>query len=189
MRDAAGDVFGDAVNVAARLQALAARNQTFVTNAVVATLEPGDRQQIRYLGAFPVQGRDAEVETYEVLWRVGTVAVAHAPMRLRSSLRLELQGKVVELPPDRSHLTIGRDSSNDLVVDDPAVSHDHAEIVRRRDLFFLIDRSTNGTFLQLEGGAEQHIRHEEYPLEGQGRLLLGHAQASPITFRVTQLVS
>lgn len=189
--DAAGDVFGDPVNVAARLQALAARDQTFVTDEVVARLEPNQRQQVRALGSFPVHGRDAEVETYEVLWRVGaaTVAVERPQVKLQSSLRLEFKGKVLELAPDRNYLTMGRDPANDLVVEDPAVSHDHAEIVRRRGLFYVIDRSTNGTFLQSEERAERHIRHEEHPLEGQGRLLLGHSQAPPITFRVTQQVS
>ena len=191
LRDAGGDVFGDAVNVAARLQAMAARDQTFVTGSVVTWLKPGEREQIRHLGAFPVQGRDADVETYEVLWRVdaSTVAIKRDSLRLRSSLRLEFRDKVLDLPPDRNFLTIGRDSSNDIVVDDPAVSHNHAEIIRRRGLFYLIDRSTNGSCLQLEGGIERHIRHEEHPLEGRGRLLLGHGQAPPISFRVTQQVS
>jgi adenylate cyclase len=189
--DAAGDVYGDTVNVAARLQVLAARDKTFVTSDVVTALDPGEREQMRYLGSFPVEGRDAEVETYEVLWAGGrgTVAITRSPATLRSHLLVEFKGTVLELAPDRNGLTMGRDSGNDLVVEDAAVSHDHAEIVRRKGLFYLIDRSTNGTFLQLEGKAERHIRHEEHPLEGQGRLLLGHTQAPPIMFRVTQQMS
>ena len=189
--DAAGDIYGDAVNVAARLQTLAARDKTLVTSAVVAALEPHEREQLRYLGSFPVEGRDAEVQTYEVLWRVGmgTVAVMSPLAMLRSSLVLEFQGKALELASDRTCVTMGRDSRNDVVVEDQAVSHDHAEIVRRRGLLYLVDRSTNGTFLQSEGKADRHIHHAAHPLEGQGRLLLGHAQAPPIIFRVTQQIS
>jgi pSer/pThr/pTyr-binding forkhead associated (FHA) protein len=118
-----------------------------------------------------------------------TVTVVRPLAMLRSSLVLDFHGEVLELAPDRNCLTMGRDSSNDVVVDDSSVSHDHAEIVRRKGLFYLIDRSTNGTFLQVEGKADRHIHHEEHPLEGQGRLRLGHTAAPPITFRVTQQIS
>ena len=191
VRDGGGDVFGDVVNVAARLQAIAGRDQTFVTKALVAMLTPDEHEQLRHLGSFPVHGRDREVETYEILWRAGlsTVEIQRDPVRLHSSLCLEFQGRVLELPADRNPLTVGRDPDNDLVVDDPAVSHHHAEIVCRKGLFYLIDRSTNGTFVQSEREGERHIHHGEYPLEGRGRLLLGHVHAPPATFRVTQRVS
>lgn len=190
-RDAGGDVFGDVVNVAARLQALAGRDQTFVTSDLVAMLTPKEREQLRHLGSFPVHGRKREVETFEILWRAGlpTVAVRRDSVTFHSSLRLEFQGHVLELPADRSRLTIGRDPDNDLVVGDAAVSHHHAEIVRRKGLYYLIDRSTNGTIMQSGQEAERHIQHAEHPLEGQGRLLLGHLRAPPIAFRVTQRVS
>jgi adenylate cyclase len=190
VRDAAGDVLGDVVNVAARLQALAGRDQTFVASDLVAVLESSERERLRHLGSFPVHGRNAEVEIYEVLWRVGndTIEISRHALKLRSRLRLEFEGRVLTLPEDRTCLTVGRDPANDLVVEDSAVSHAHAEIVRRKDLFYLIDRSTNGTFIQAEEG-ERHIRHAEHPLEGRGRLLLGHRDGAPITFRVTQQVS
>ena len=189
-RDDGGDVFGDVVNVAARLQALAGRDQTFVTSDLVAMLTPDERGQLRHLGSFPVHGREREVETYEILWRAGptTTVIRRDSMTFHSSLRLEFQGHVLELPPACNHVTIGRDPDNDVVVGDAAVSHHHAEIVRRKGLFYLVDRSTNGTIVQA-GQAERHLQHAEHPLEGQGRLLLGHSDAPPITFRVTQRLS
>ena len=110
-RDAGGDVFGDVVNVAARLQALAGRGQTFVTGDLVAMLAPDEREPLRHLGSFPVHGREREVETYEILWRAGlaTVAIRRDSVMFHSSLRLECQGHVLEMPADRNRLTIGRD--------------------------------------------------------------------------------
>jgi class 3 adenylate cyclase len=190
-RDDGGDVFGDVVNVAARLQALAGRDQTFVTGDLAAMLTPNEREQLRHLGSLPIHGREGEVETYDVLWGGGptTVEISRDLVTFHSSLHLEFQGHVLEWPADRNRLTIGRDPDNDLVVGDAAVSHHHAEIVRRKGLFYLIDRSTNGTIMQSGQEAERHVQHSEHPLEGQGQLLLGHIHAPPITFRVTQRVS
>lgn len=45
-------------------------------------------------------------------------------------------------------LTIGRDTSNDIVVDNKLASRHHAVIQKIRDAYFLKDEnSTNGTFL------------------------------------------
>ena len=190
-RDAAGDIFGDVVNVAARLQALAARDQTLVTSDLVETLAPRDRDEIRHVGSFPVHGRSAEVETYEIIWRVGTstVLIAREDVKLESKLSLQFRGNEIQLPEDREHLTIGRVAGNDVVVEDAAVSREHAEIVRRKGLLYLVDRSTNGTFVQAEGGILRHVQHAEAPLEGQGRIVLGHIDGPAINFRVTLRVS
>lgn len=45
-------------------------------------------------------------------------------------------------------ITIGRDSSNDIVIDNKLASRNHALIQKIRDVFFIKDEnSTNGTFL------------------------------------------
>lgn len=47
---------------------------------------------------------------------------------------------------NRDHLTIGRDSSSDVFVDDPGVSRHHADLVRRgHDLLIVDAGSSNGT--------------------------------------------
>lgn len=64
--------------------------------------------------------------------------------------------------------TLGRDPSNDIVIDDDQVSLRHAEIFRRRESFFIRDlRSSNGTFLNRrlisdrETAREVMIRHND----------------------------
>lgn len=64
--------------------------------------------------------------------------------------------------------TLGRDPSNDVVIDDDQVSLRHAEIFRRRGSFFIRDlRSSNGTFLNRrlvsdrETAREVMIRHND----------------------------
>ena len=73
----------------------------------------------------------------------------------------------------RPILLMGREMGNDIVVIDPRTSRQHARIERRRDGFFLVDQSTNGTFVANEGGGEQCIRTGEVMLAGQGRIGCG----------------
>ena len=52
----------------------------------------------------------------------------------------------------------------------------HARIERRRDRFVLIDQSSNGTYVSVEGMPEIHLHHEELILRGNGRVSFGHAR-------------
>ncbi len=185
--DASGDVFGDAVNVASRVQGIAGSDQIYVTADLVAELSVADLSRTRPIGRFPLRGKEEEVELHEVQWRVGgsTVLVSRSSVRHEVRLSLSLEGQVMELAPDKTRLTIGRVEGNDLVVADPAVSREHAEVVRRRAEIYLIDHSTNGTYLTPGDGRPHHLHHEEFPLEGSGSFCLGRPGGPAIGYRVT----
>jgi predicted component of type VI protein secretion system len=53
----------------------------------------------------------------------------------------------------------------------------HARIERRREKFFLVDQSTNGTFVTFDGEAEIALRREEVMLRGRGTITFGHSAA------------
>ena len=63
------DVFGDTVNLCARLVALANPEQVLTTQQTVEALSPGLRQRCRALYATKVRGRAGQVTVCEVLWR------------------------------------------------------------------------------------------------------------------------
>jgi pSer/pThr/pTyr-binding forkhead associated (FHA) protein len=53
-----------------------------------------------------------------------------------------------ELKIDQDEIIIGRDASNDIQIDNMAVSREHAKIVTGPDYYFIEDlNSTNGTFV------------------------------------------
>jgi adenylate cyclase len=185
--DAAGDVFGDPVNVAARVQGIAGRDQIYVTAELVATLPPPERSRVRPIGRFPLRGKEKEIDLHEVQWRVGgsTVLVRRSSVNEEVRVALSIDGRVVEIAPERSRLTIGRVAGNDLVVEDAAVSREHAEVVRRRSEAYLIDHSTNGTYLKPGDGRPHHLHHEEFPLEGGGSFCLGRPDGPSVEYRVT----
>ncbi|WP_265948211.1 adenylate/guanylate cyclase domain-containing protein [Dechloromonas sp. A34] len=106
-----------------------------------------------------------------------------APIALRLALaepgdgagRLCVRHNNVEMVLDETQpLTrIGRHPDCDLVIRDARCSRDHGTIERRLDRFVFVDRSTNGTFISLEGKAEVHIHRRELALIGRGVLSLG----------------
>jgi len=89
------------------------------------------------------------------------------------NLELRLKDHVVVLNQTRPTATMGRQEHNDLEVIDTRVSRSHARIVFRDGLFFLIDHSTNGTFVLINGKKGYNLRRDEIALEGSGIITLG----------------
>ena len=69
-------------------------------------------------------------------------------------LSLRYQGREVTVGEGRKSATLGRAEDNDVVVKGNLISRIHARIEINRNKFVLIDQSTNGTFVQAEGGEE-----------------------------------
>ena len=72
-------------------------------------------------------------------------------------------------------IVLGRDASCQIAIADRMASRQHARIERRRDKFFLIDQSTNGTFVAFVGESEIALRREEVMLRGEGRIAFGRS--------------
>ena len=185
--DESGDVFGDTVNVASRVQGIAGRDQIYVTADLVRELPPAEQQRVRPIGRFPLRGKTEEVEIHEVQWRLrgSTVLMSRAEVREEVALSLKIADRVLTLRSDQNRLTIGRVEGSDLVVEDPSVSREHAEVVRRRGALYFIDHSTNGTYLRPHGGRPHHLHHEEFPLEASGSFSLGRPDGPAVDYTVT----
>jgi class 3 adenylate cyclase len=177
------DLFGDAVNVAARMVSLAKADQIITTQATVRQLPADLAQMTRNLGRSRVRGKQAEIEIVEVIWQefasmtqvVSTAADEELRSLMLARLILEYGGAEFEVIPDALRFTIGRDNKNDLVVDQEPVSRSHANIECRQGRFVLVDRSTNGTYLLLENGARFFVQRDEFTLHDRGVICLGQA--------------
>jgi len=111
-------------------------------------------------------GTDTETTLVPVM--MGYSDSAHG-MRLR--LRFDDRELVVDERP--SSVTIGRADENDVVVKGRLSSRLHARIVIGRSNFVLIDRSTNGTFVQTGDGEELFVHQDTLQLKGEGMIGLG----------------
>jgi hypothetical protein len=177
------DVFGDSVNVAARMAGLALAGQAITTSDTVIALSAQMRESLRRLDALPVKGKAEEVEVHELLWHASserTVIPGRAPPVTAPAggarIRLVHRGKDLAF---KDTLYIGREASgNHVVVASSMASRRHAKIELRRGKFVLVDQSSNGTFVTLGNNAEMRLRREEVILYGSGIIALGQSAAA-----------
>ncbi|MBS4096229.1 MAG: FHA domain-containing protein [Sulfuricella sp.] len=175
-----GDVFGDAVNLAARLTVLAAADQVITSRATADNLPSHLRANIRQLGQTMVKGKRDAVEICEVVWNndaemtlMPTMLPGVAARTVRIGITLNHSGRKLTLSGQQPVANVGREKDNDLVVDDPMASRRHARIELRNGKFVLVDQSTNGTYV-VQGGKTFFLHREELPLAGSGYFTLGH---------------
>ena len=177
-----GDVFGDTVNLSARLTEMAARGQIITSFETVERLGDLQRLDCRKLYAIPVKGKEKDVQICEILWTDVDDATQLAAPRTRNEkasmvLRVSYRGRNIVLPTERKTLVLGRDATADLVVAERMASRMHCEIEERQGRFFLTDRSANGTWVSVDGTAEVILRREESMLHGHGFISLGQPHA------------
>ncbi|MCC6534940.1 MAG: adenylate/guanylate cyclase domain-containing protein [Burkholderiales bacterium] len=191
--EADGDVFGDTVNTAARMAGFAKAKQVITTQAAVAQMSALLRATTRHIAALSVRGKGDDVVVCEVLWQgtddltMATASMTAAPAA--STLELTHGPQRLLLDGANARAVLGRDVSCHIVLADRKASRVHARIERRRDKYFLVDQSTNGTYVSFTGEAEIALRREEVMLRGAGRIVFGHSIAESadetVDFRLT----
>ncbi len=173
------DVFGDTVNLAARMVGFAKAGQIITTRATVQCLSPLLQKNTRRIAAVTVKGKGDEVTVCEIIWQGGEELTMATPSIFtpfeQTTLQLCYRGSTLVVEPGDASLFLGRDPSCRITVADSRASRQHARIERRQNKFFLIDQSTNGTFLLTAGETEFALRREEVMLRGVGRIGFGHS--------------
>ncbi len=174
-----GDVFGDAVNTAARITDLAKAGQIITTEAAAHMMSPELRDSTRGMGSFPVRGKTESIAVCEVIWQVDnlTVITGSVPNLSAATMLLQLDyvdGALTFRPGDEA-VTIGRGSACTITLQVRCASRTHARIEFRRDKFVLTDSSTNGTYVQADADGEVVLNREDFILRGSGRISLGHS--------------
>jgi adenylate cyclase len=176
-----GDVFGDTVNVCARLVGLASPHQILTTQETLDALSPELRARARQLYPLKVRGRVSEVKVCEVLYRSDpdmTEALSRTNLNLTQKkqhwiLKVTYAGETVVVEPT-GLIKVGRDKANELVVPSSLASRVHARIFGRGSNFVLADQSSNGTWLMIDGNTrEVQLRREEAMIGERGYIGLG----------------
>lgn len=171
------DVFGDTVNVAARLMELASPGRALTTDETCQRLSGDWRTVLRKLPPRVLRGASMAIDLYELrceaMDEVTILYNLSLSPETEPELRAYFAGGAFVVDRKRPVLHIGRDETADLHVADSRASRRHATIELRGDKFMLVDRSSNGTFVTPEGEKEFLLTREEAVLHGRGRISLG----------------
>ena len=175
------DVFGDPVNVAARITKIAKAGQILCSQA--AADELSDLSASFHLHPTTsgfLKGKVEQLALYELVWQdaaeLTNVFQQVMPLSEASEqwIRLVNGSRHLVLGPSRPAALLGRDASASFQIRDNLASRSHCWIEMRGDQFVLVDQSSNGTYVQRESGAEFMVKGQEVRLGRYGRLSFGH---------------
>jgi hypothetical protein len=199
----AGDCYGDAVNVAARLCDLCGPNQIWASADSLNSVAEAQGVTFRVLGPINIRGRAEPCSVYQIEWREEepsdflTMQGALDPDMaigdkdaLGREVELSWMGSTKRFKAFELPIHIGRVRNVEFAVNDPRVSRAHARLEWRNGSVVLADVSTYGCWVRFSGakGSDVLLRREECVLHGSGELALGasfaDATVPKVQFRI-----
>lgn len=170
-----GDVFGNAVNSAARMSAITRAGQIITTKETVRTSPNALAKKARLLDTIQVKGKQDSLVIYEIARETEdatTVFAASTTSSPPQHLTLHYQDQIFTLTLGNS-ASIGRADNCEVTVTSPLVSRVYARIENRNGKLVFIDQSTNGSYVCMKGRSVVYLRRKELPLRGSGAIALG----------------
>ncbi len=197
-----GDIFGQAVNLTARLAALANDGEALLSRSLFDLLSGSEAAELRSLGQIRLKGVGEPIDVFSFLADDSSSQTRMASPAKRTGGRASSASTVsnvaVVLTHDRESRTcreaesvlIGRSTDCSIVLPHPWISRKHAVVRVLDGKFILEDRSASGTYVSMDGGHEFLLRRESVVLTGSGTISpavrLAQPEADPISFETIQ---
>ena len=175
-----GDIYGDAVNLTARLAALAKPGEALISRRLVDQLPKKETRFLRLLDSITFKGKSAQIDVYSLLeddaaprtevaagHRAGHTRTRHQKIVPEVTVTLHFADRSQHCG-ERATLSIGRSPDCDVVIGRSWVSRKHATVSVHRGKVQLDDRSSSGTYVSVQDGYEFFMRRETVLLTGSG---------------------
>lgn len=180
--EADGQLSGEIINSTARIVGTARRDQILGSSHLIKELPAQGTTSFRPMPELGTIAQNGEqLGLFLIDWAPNMVIGSHSSFSVTPTERLcvRYRGKAHLLDAKTPVLTLGRDLGNKLQIEDRKASRLHARIEKRQDGYYLIDTSTNGSFVRLAGKQEMLIRRQEVLLEGSGTISFGTSGNDP----------
>lgn len=173
----AGAIYGDAVNVAARMLEIAKKGETILSEDACLELPGKKREQLRALGRVTVKGKGKLIRIFLAIPQALDQTLVQFPFETTRNgwavLRIDDGENQHEIEASASNFVLGRHQDCDLTINQKYVSRRHATIECMRGKFFLVDHSTNGCYVNEDNQPYKFLRRDMLQLHGQGYISLG----------------
>jgi hypothetical protein len=189
------DVFGDAVNVAARVTAITRARQIMTTHAVADALPADLHGKVRQVSRAEFRGKEEAMDVFQVNWeqddtmstRIG-MPQFRKPTEARHELLLRYRQQITTIDEQHKSVVVGRGDACDVVIQSTFASRQHARIEYSFGKFLLTDHSANGTYIRFSDQQVIHLAHQEIILHGTGTISLGQSFSDGPTEVIEYLV-
>ena len=196
---AGGDIYGEAVNLTARLAGLANADEALLSKSFVERLASHEATCLRPLDRIRLKGVSSPIEVYSFVdddpatqtqVPLGTTQIRPAASwSPAAAVTIVLtHGRRARRCGESQSVLIGRSDECDIVLSRPWISRKHAMLTVRDGKAVLADRSSSGTWVAIAGGHELVLRRESIVLTGNGLISPAmppaRPEAEPIRFEI-----
>jgi adenylate cyclase len=173
------DVYGDTVNLTARLASLAKPGEILASETFVNQLLEHEKRWFQPLDNITFKGKSSPTSVYTLLEQdeatrtrfIRSKASTDAAQKPKKHTTLDLTYKdAVNTCAEGESLLIGRASECNLVIAKPWISRKHARVNFRRGRIELEDLSSSGTFVLTHDGYEIFLHRDSVLLTGSGTI-------------------
>lgn len=170
-------IYGDAVNVAARMLEIAKKGETIISEDAWHQLSSNKRSQLRALGRVMVRGKSRLIKIFLAIPQALDQTLVQFPYETNTDgwavLKIDDGRHTYNVKATASNFVLGRHEDCDLIINQKYVSRHHATIESMRGKFFLVDHSTNGSYVNEDNQPYKFLRREMLQLHGRGTISLG----------------